>query len=198
MSSGGVVSPSGYRDQSEVYECERSSCTSCCPSTGWPRPRMASSRTWTGPWVGRPRCCDRNPGRGHSRPPQLHRVGTVLAGQQGRALRDIHQRGHEACRDINAPRPGLDQRDGDRRRSRRIHSGPEAATRRRDRHHASISVAQALLAADVADELRLVIAPTIAGQGRRLFDGLPAIRLESIRSETSPTGSLLVDYRVVR
>ena len=64
--------------------------------------------------------------------------------------------------------------------------------------HASISVAQALLAADVVDELRLVIAPTIAGDGRRLFDGLPPIRLESIRSETSPTGSLLVDYRVVR
>ena len=64
--------------------------------------------------------------------------------------------------------------------------------------HASISVAQALLAADVVDELRLVIAPTIAGHGRRLFDGLPSIRLESIRSETSPTGSLLVAYRVVR
>ena len=64
--------------------------------------------------------------------------------------------------------------------------------------HASISVAQALLAADVVDELRLVIAPAIAGHGRRLFDGLPAIRLESIHSQTSPTGSLLVDYRVVR
>ncbi len=63
--------------------------------------------------------------------------------------------------------------------------------------HASISVAQALLAADVVDELRLVIAPTIAGSGRRLLDGLPAIRLESIRSTTSPTGSLLLDYRVL-
>ena len=63
--------------------------------------------------------------------------------------------------------------------------------------HASISVAQALLAAGVVDELRLVIAPTIAGSGRRLLDGLPAIRLESIRSTTSPTGSLLVDYRVI-
>ena len=49
--------------------------------------------------------------------------------------------------------------------------------------HASISVAQALLAAGVVDELRLVIAPTIAGRGRRLLDGLPAIRLESIRSK---------------
>jgi dihydrofolate reductase len=64
--------------------------------------------------------------------------------------------------------------------------------------HASISVAQALLADDVVDELRLVIAPRIAGRGRRLLDGLPSIQLESIRSEVSPTGSLLVDYRVIR
>src|SRR5512142_910187 len=64
--------------------------------------------------------------------------------------------------------------------------------------HASISVAQALLAADVVDELRLVIAPKIAGRGRRLLDGLPSIQLESIRSEISPTGYLLVDYRVIR
>ena len=63
--------------------------------------------------------------------------------------------------------------------------------------HASISVAQVLLAADVVDELRLVIAPRIAGHGRRLLDGLPSIRLESIRNETSPTGYLLVDYRIV-
>jgi dihydrofolate reductase len=63
--------------------------------------------------------------------------------------------------------------------------------------HASISVAQALLAADVVDELRLVIAPTIAGSGRRLLQGLRAMQLEAIRSEISPTGSLLVDYRVL-
>jgi len=63
--------------------------------------------------------------------------------------------------------------------------------------HASIAVAQALLAAGVIDELRLVIAPMIAGRGRRLLDGLPAIRLESIRTTTSPTGYLLADYRVV-
>jgi dihydrofolate reductase len=63
--------------------------------------------------------------------------------------------------------------------------------------HASISVAQALLAAGVVDELSLAIAPAIAGSGRRLLDGLPAIRLESIRSTTSPTGYLLVDYRVI-
>ena len=43
--------------------------------------------------------------------------------------------------------------------------------------HASISVAQALLAADVVDELRLVIFPAIAGNGRRLLDGVPPMQL---------------------
>jgi dihydrofolate reductase len=52
-------------------------------------------------------------------------------------------------------------------------------------------------ATDVVDELRLVIAPTIVGSGRRLLDGLPATRLEPIRSRTSPGGHLLVDYRLV-
>ena len=64
--------------------------------------------------------------------------------------------------------------------------------------HASISVAHALLAAGVVDELNLAIAATIAGSGRRLLDGLPAERLELIRSATSPTGKLLVDYRIIR
>jgi dihydrofolate reductase len=63
--------------------------------------------------------------------------------------------------------------------------------------HASISVAQTLLAAGVVDELRLVVAPTIVGRGRRLLDGLPSIRLEVIRSTSSPTGHQLVDYGVI-
>jgi dihydrofolate reductase len=63
--------------------------------------------------------------------------------------------------------------------------------------HASISVAQTLLAAGVVDELRLAIAPVIAGSGRRLLDGLPSTRLESIRSVLSPSGYLLVDYRPI-
>jgi dihydrofolate reductase len=63
--------------------------------------------------------------------------------------------------------------------------------------HASISVTQALLAAGVVDELKLVIAPKIAGDGRRLFDGVPTIQLESVRSEMSPSGSLLLEYRVL-
>lgn len=63
--------------------------------------------------------------------------------------------------------------------------------------HASISVLQALLAAGVVDELRLAIAPVIVGSGRRLLDRLPAIRLEALRSLTSPSGYLLVDYAVM-
>ena len=62
--------------------------------------------------------------------------------------------------------------------------------------HGSISVAQALFASNAIDEVRLVIAPAIAGRGRRLLEGLPPIRLESLRSAASPTGSLLADYRV--
>jgi dihydrofolate reductase len=62
----------------------------------------------------------------------------------------------------------------------------------------SISVARTLLAADVVHELRLVIAPTIAGSGHRLFDGLPPIRLETTRGTALPSGHLLVDDRVVR
>ena len=64
--------------------------------------------------------------------------------------------------------------------------------------HASIVVAQTLLTAGVVDELRLVIAQAIAGGGRKLLDALPPIRLEVIRTVASPTGHLLVDYRVVR
>jgi dihydrofolate reductase len=64
--------------------------------------------------------------------------------------------------------------------------------------HASISVARTLLAAGVVDELRLVIAPQIAGSGRRLLDGLPPIRLATLDSATSPAGHLIVDYSVER
>lgn len=64
--------------------------------------------------------------------------------------------------------------------------------------HGSISVTRALLAAGLVDELRLVIAPTIVGSGRRLLDDLPAIRLETVSGLTSPSGHLLVRYRVMR
>ena len=62
--------------------------------------------------------------------------------------------------------------------------------------HASISVAQTLLAAHLVDELRLVIAPRTANHGRRLLDGLPRLELEQVRSQATPSGSLLLDCRV--
>jgi dihydrofolate reductase len=61
--------------------------------------------------------------------------------------------------------------------------------------HASISVAQALLAAGAVDEIRLTIAPALVGAGRRLWDGLTPSRFTLARVESSPTGYLLVDYR---
>ena len=64
--------------------------------------------------------------------------------------------------------------------------------------HASISVVKTLLAADVIDELRLVISPAIAGGGARLLDELPPTKFELIKSESTPSGHLLVAYRVVR
>lgn len=63
--------------------------------------------------------------------------------------------------------------------------------------HGSISVTQTLLAAGVVDELRLVIAPTVAGGGKGVFDGSPPGGLELIRGSASPSGYLLADYRVV-
>lgn len=63
--------------------------------------------------------------------------------------------------------------------------------------HASILVAQAVLAAGLADELRLVIAPRVAAEGRALLEGLPPITLETMGCEVSPTGYLMAAYRVV-
>src|SRR5215469_14255751 len=54
--------------------------------------------------------------------------------------------------------------------------------------HGSISVTQSLLAAGVIDQLRLCVAPAIAGPGKRLFDRLPPIRLELLHCTVSPKG----------
>jgi hypothetical protein len=41
-----------------------------------------------------------------------------------------------------------------------------------------------------------VTAPTIAGAGRKILDGLPPIRLAPIRGVISALGYLILDYRV--
>jgi len=91
----------------------------------------------------------------------------------------------------------LGQYDGDRRRLVEFVRDLKQQPGRDVGVHGSISVAQALLAADLVDELTLAIGPMIVGRGRRLLDGLPSIQLKLIGSETSATGYLLVEYRVI-
>jgi dihydrofolate reductase len=64
--------------------------------------------------------------------------------------------------------------------------------------HGSISLAQALLRERLVDELRLVVAPVLAGRGRRLFaeDGALA-RLELARVEGSASGAVFLRYQRV-
>ncbi|TDE89667.1 deaminase [Occultella glacieicola] len=62
--------------------------------------------------------------------------------------------------------------------------------------HGSITLARALLAAGLVDELRLVVAASIAGSGRRLLDGAGHHpRLDLVAAEHTPKGSLLLTYR---
>jgi dihydrofolate reductase len=63
--------------------------------------------------------------------------------------------------------------------------------------HASISVVQHLLQADLVDQLKLVIAPSISGSGRRLLEVVQPVRLKTIRAVGTPSGHLLTDYEVL-
>lgn len=61
--------------------------------------------------------------------------------------------------------------------------------------HGSIQLVQSLLAADLLDELRLVVGPVVGLPGRRLFEQAATRRLRLVEGRTSPTGSLLLTYR---
>jgi dihydrofolate reductase len=55
--------------------------------------------------------------------------------------------------------------------------------------HGSARLAQSLLAAGLIDEVRLVITPTILGQGRRLFpDDCPPLGMRVAENTTTPGG----------
>lgn len=61
--------------------------------------------------------------------------------------------------------------------------------------HGSISVARSLLAADLVDRLELVVAPTVAGAGRRLFTDAGRLQRLSLRtSRQTDSGCLLLGY----
>ena len=62
--------------------------------------------------------------------------------------------------------------------------------------HGSISVASSLLRAGLVDVLELAVAPTVAGQGRRVFDGddtKQSLQLTDVAS--SLAGTLFLTYR---
>jgi dihydrofolate reductase len=62
--------------------------------------------------------------------------------------------------------------------------------------HGSIALTQSLLEQGLVDELRLVIAPVLQINGRKLFDKALPGRLSLNRTITSPAGYLLLDFRV--
>lgn len=63
--------------------------------------------------------------------------------------------------------------------------------------HGSISLTQSLLVAGLIDEVRLLVAPRVVGGGRRLFEDDVAHSLELVQCLGSPSGSLLVHYKVI-
>ena len=64
--------------------------------------------------------------------------------------------------------------------------------------HGSIALAGSLLRARLVDELRLVVAPSLAGKGRRLFaDDDVLDTLELLDVARSPKGTLFLHYRRV-
>jgi dihydrofolate reductase len=62
--------------------------------------------------------------------------------------------------------------------------------------HGSIRLARFMLRARLVDELRLVVAPTIAGNGRRLFPVADIHhRLELVDIDRSAKGTLFLRYQ---
>ena len=59
-----------------------------------------------------------------------------------------------------------------------------------------VGLFRSLMQLDLIDELRVSVFPYIAGEGTRLFDGVPrSYRLELDSSTTSPSGILYLRYR---
>jgi dihydrofolate reductase len=61
--------------------------------------------------------------------------------------------------------------------------------------HGSITLTRSLLKEGLVDELRLVVAPSLRIDGRKLFAGGVPARVSLTRNVTSPGGYLLLDFR---
>jgi len=61
--------------------------------------------------------------------------------------------------------------------------------------HGSLTLARALLAEHLVDELRLVVAPSLAGRGKRLFDGDADLQRFELLAADRSGGCLLLHYR---
>ena len=65
--------------------------------------------------------------------------------------------------------------------------------------HGSPTLVEALLHADLLDEMRLEIYPVVAGTGARLFkDGNAPKRLELADSKTTANGVAILTYKCVQ
>jgi dihydrofolate reductase len=61
--------------------------------------------------------------------------------------------------------------------------------------HGSARLSRSLLAAGLVDQVRLVIAPTVLGQGRRLFpDAGPAIGMRPVSQASTPGGLVILVF----
>jgi len=64
--------------------------------------------------------------------------------------------------------------------------------------HGSARLGRALLSAGLVDTLRLVVAPTVTGSGRRLLDhAAPPVGLRLVQHEVTANGLLLLEYERV-
>jgi dihydrofolate reductase len=64
--------------------------------------------------------------------------------------------------------------------------------------HGSARLGSALLAAGLVDTLRLVVAPTVIGSGRRLIEHpCEAVGLRLVEQEVTPSGLLVLEYEAV-
>jgi dihydrofolate reductase len=61
--------------------------------------------------------------------------------------------------------------------------------------HGSLRLAQSLLRDGLVDELRLVVSPSLAGQGRRLFEDTGALQTYELQDVERSGGCLLLGYR---